>query len=868
MTQGNVTWMEEETNAANTFGGLSFNFERNCVVDKNDQQIEIRPKSLAVFRYLSERHDTVVSRESLIDSVWDDVVVTEGSLSKCIADIRKRLGADSHKVLKTVPKRGYMLVSDPIITTQEPETERADKISTTYPGKSLPSLARSAMALLATLPFLAAIALQLAKDNTDTDQSATHVVVSTDEVGALDNSRPPLISLEVSTIDTLTKVNQEELRHEIASSLSRYKTLELVDHNETDYSLFAKSGSNDDGSYLLINLVENTSGREVFSDRIQTGASVVDTAVRVSAMIASPATGVIGRELLAKGRRKPVADLTSAECYAHGYDCTNCSGELDTVDLRAQECLTNALVTDNTDVRAWGLQSTVYAKQYQWSTNLGEPLRTNVKLRQPIVQKALAAANQAEQLSDGSDSSVYWGMAQAYLAACDTNLMQTAMTRGLAINPNDPGLLGTFGNWMAYSGNWDEGVAMVEEALKLEPRHFKRWWLFAPAKRHYIRGEYQQALELFQQAFNERNWLSHLQLSYTLPYLGRMKEAQTAVSRLQYVFPGVTIEVALQLYKNYCFPDDYLRKMKQGLKMAGLPERGDSSDFNNIQMPMAKIARFNDWVVEYMDLGEGLPVVFVHGAMSDYRTWAHYQNPVSEKYRYISYSRRYHGSQAWPDEGLKNTVQQHASDLEKFIESLAIENAVLVTWSSGSPISTLFALRRPDLVKGLVLYEPNTLNVDDESESDYPHAEKKRFLGNFKRIFEHLEVGETESATKAFLETVFENHPGEFETELMAIRRVVLDNVNSVPLRFMEGGEPDVKITCKDLAKLEVPALVLTGENTNEFWQYRARKYNECAPDSTIVSVPGVNHAGPIRVPHEIFSHIDRFISSRIKENR
>ena len=160
--------MEEETNAANTFGGLSFNFERNCVVDKNDQQIEIRPKSLAVFRYLSERHDTVVSRESLIDSVWDDVVVTESSLSKCIADIRKRLGADSHKVLKTVPKRGYMLVSDPIITTQEPETERTDKISTTYPGKSLPSLARSAMALLATLPFLAAIALQLAKDNTDT----------------------------------------------------------------------------------------------------------------------------------------------------------------------------------------------------------------------------------------------------------------------------------------------------------------------------------------------------------------------------------------------------------------------------------------------------------------------------------------------------------------------------------------------------------------------------------------------------------------------------------------------------------------------------------------------------------------------------
>lgn len=135
-------------------------------------------------------------------------------------------------------------------------------------------------------------------------------------------------------------------------------------------------------------------------------------------------------------------------------------------------------------------------------------------------------------------------------------------------------------------------------------------------------------------------------------------------------------------------------------------------------------------------------------------------------------------------------------------------------------------------------------------------------FAGFKRVFDHLNAEQTERATKAFMETVFEKKPGEFETELMWIRRVVLDNARTVPLSFSANGNPDVELNCDDLAALKIPALVMVGEFTHATWQYRAKRFVQCAPNASLQSMAGTNHAGPIRVPADVFSQIDRFIES------
>jgi adenylate cyclase len=44
--------------------------------------------------------------------VWPDVIVNDDALAQCIRDIRKVLGDEGDRFIKTVPRRGYMFVAD------------------------------------------------------------------------------------------------------------------------------------------------------------------------------------------------------------------------------------------------------------------------------------------------------------------------------------------------------------------------------------------------------------------------------------------------------------------------------------------------------------------------------------------------------------------------------------------------------------------------------------------------------------------------------------------------------------------------------------------------------------------------------------
>ena len=102
---------------------------------------------------------------------------------------------------------------------------------------------------------------------------------------------------------------------------------------------------------------------------------------------------------------------------------------------------------------------------------------------------------------------------------------------------------------MAFTGHWDEGNALAEKALKLAgPSAAPDWW-WPKAKRAWFRGDYPEAYEAFQRAYIESFWLSHLDLAYTLPFLGRVDEAKQHVAALLKMYPTMTIREADAFYK-------------------------------------------------------------------------------------------------------------------------------------------------------------------------------------------------------------------------------------------------------------------------------------------------------------------------------
>src|ERR1043165_6440654 len=90
------------------FSSLTLDLERLCLLGPSGE-IRLRPKSFEVLRYLAERAGQTVSKDELIAAIWSDVTVTEESLTRCISDIRLAIGDQEQRIIKTLPKRGYLL---------------------------------------------------------------------------------------------------------------------------------------------------------------------------------------------------------------------------------------------------------------------------------------------------------------------------------------------------------------------------------------------------------------------------------------------------------------------------------------------------------------------------------------------------------------------------------------------------------------------------------------------------------------------------------------------------------------------------------------------------------------------------------------
>lgn len=76
---------------------------------RGDRDIELRPKSFDVLCFLLGNSGRVVSKDELFKAVWPDVTVTDESLTRCVSDIRLALGDVEQRIIKTVPKRGYLV---------------------------------------------------------------------------------------------------------------------------------------------------------------------------------------------------------------------------------------------------------------------------------------------------------------------------------------------------------------------------------------------------------------------------------------------------------------------------------------------------------------------------------------------------------------------------------------------------------------------------------------------------------------------------------------------------------------------------------------------------------------------------------------
>ena len=119
-----------------------------------DREIELRPKSFEVLRYLVENAGRLVPKDEIIEVVWPNVTVTDESLTRCISDIRLVLEDADQSTIKTMTRRGYVFAAPVSIESagQAPDDSAARKHAK---DGILPSgVRRGARFSLVVLPFV------------------------------------------------------------------------------------------------------------------------------------------------------------------------------------------------------------------------------------------------------------------------------------------------------------------------------------------------------------------------------------------------------------------------------------------------------------------------------------------------------------------------------------------------------------------------------------------------------------------------------------------------------------------------------------------------------------------------------------------
>lgn len=83
-------------------------------VTSGDETRKVQPRAMEVLVYLASRAPATVSIEEILDGVWQDRVVVDSAVHRCVRELRVALDDDAKEpiYIETIARRGYRLLAE------------------------------------------------------------------------------------------------------------------------------------------------------------------------------------------------------------------------------------------------------------------------------------------------------------------------------------------------------------------------------------------------------------------------------------------------------------------------------------------------------------------------------------------------------------------------------------------------------------------------------------------------------------------------------------------------------------------------------------------------------------------------------------
>jgi TolB-like protein len=502
------------------------------------ERVALEPQVFDLLVYLVQNHDRVVSRDDLLEAVWDGRIVSESTVTSRINAVRKAIGDSgaAQQLIRTVPRKGIRFVG---AVQEQPRLEPTlGTLPTAVVDQLEPQLALPDQPSIAVLPF--------ANMSGDPEQDYFADGMVEEITTALSRIRWFFVIARNSSF--VYKGRAVDVRR-VGRELGVRYVLE---------GSVRKAG---DRVRISGQLIEAATGSHLWADRYDRGLADV---FAVQDEIAERVVAAIEPQLYAaeyfRSQRKPPESLDAWGCViralSHMGHCTRAD------DGEAERLCRRAIAISPGYGQAYSLLAWVLIRR---AALVGDLINT-------VLPKARAKARKALDLDPGdawahvADGMVLWRNRRHREA-------ERAFRRALELNPNFALAHALLGLALAAQRTHKEATVSTEHALRLSPSDRLVDFYASRAMKyvHFLAGDYADSLiwarrliERYPEYAPGYTWLAA-----TAALQGDMEAAADALLTLLRLRPHFSLA---WMRENVPFSDHVLERLLAGLRTAGLPE--------------------------------------------------------------------------------------------------------------------------------------------------------------------------------------------------------------------------------------------------------------------------------------------------------
>ncbi len=423
-------------------GGFILDLAAGELLSAGRQPAGLRKQALEVLLVLGRRAGQVVSKDELMDQVWPDVVVGEGSLTQAIANVRRALGDTEHRLVRNVARRGYMLVPDASL-------DDAPDLSIAVMPFDVEGDAETSEWLADAL-------------HGDLVSELTHlhdVVVMARDTAATYKGKP---------IDPRQVARELRVRHIVRGSL-RYE-----------------------GAVIRLNLalVDGGNGVQLWAEsfvvkRARLPQALAELAVQIVLVLRPELYRSAAERRAALSALEVTADDLAMRAFARWYRGLHSDNIVEALKL-----LERAVALDPDSVRGWGGLSFM---------NLHGVLNNWLPDRVAALRRIDESAAQLERLDAEGYYTYQVRTIQSFLRQDWAAMLRVTST--WIARAGHPAAFGAHGYALLLSGNADEAIADLHHAMRLSPRDpIRAEWQYRLAMVHFTAASYDLACDWSQTA--------------------------------------------------------------------------------------------------------------------------------------------------------------------------------------------------------------------------------------------------------------------------------------------------------------------------------------------------------------------------------